>query len=130
MGAAGRSSAAVQAAVDAPECGAVVRFSGIVRDHDGGRSVLSLDYRAHPDAEQFLARCVREEHERSGLRVAAVHRVGALRIGDAALVVAVASAHRAEAFAAVERLVQNIKDQVPIWKRQHHQDGVSEWVGL
>ncbi|GAA1787180.1 molybdenum cofactor biosynthesis protein MoaE [Leucobacter iarius] len=122
--------AAVRAAVEAAECGAVVMFHGIVRDHDGGRGVLALDYRAHPDAERFIAECVASEAAASGLRLAAVHRVGELRIGDAALVAAASAPHRAEAFAAIERLVERIKHQVPIWKRQHFADGVTEWVGL
>lgn len=122
--------AAVRAAVDAPECGALVMFHGIVRDHDGGRGVAALDYRAHPDAVRFISECVASERAATGLRLAAVHRVGALRIGDAALVAAASAPHRAEAFAAVERLVERIKHEVPIWKRQHFADGVSEWVGL
>lgn len=122
--------AAVRAAVEAAECGAVVMFHGIVRDHDGGRGVRALDYRAHPDAERFIAECVASEAEASGLRLAAVHRVGELRIGDAALVAAASAPHRAEAFAAIERLVERIKHEVPIWKRQHFADGVTEWVGL
>lgn len=122
--------AEIRAAVDAPDCGALVMFHGIVRDHDGGRGVRALDYRAHPDAEQFIRACVVEEQEASGLTLAAVHRVGALTIGDAALVAAAAAPHRAEAFAAIERLVERIKREVPIWKRQHFGDGASEWVGL
>lgn len=121
---------ALRAAVEAPEIGALVMFHGIVRDHDGGRGVRALDYRSHPDAERFLAACVADEAERTGLRLAAAHRVGELKIGDAALVAAAAAAHRAEAFAAIERLVERIKHEVPIWKRQHFADGVSEWVGL
>lgn len=112
------------------EAGAVVSFQGIVRDHDGGRSVVSLDYRAHPEAGDFLRRCCEEVAERTGLRVAAVHRVGSLTIGDLALIAAVAAPHRAEAFAACAELVERIKAEVPIWKRQHFGDGASEWVGL
>lgn len=122
--------AAVRAAVDGPECGAVIVFTGVIRNHDGGESVRSLDYTSHPDAERFLAAVVADEQDRTGLRLAAVHRVGALQIGDAALVAAAASAHRAEAFEAIERLVERIKAEVPIWKRQHFADGASEWVGL
>lgn len=121
---------AVRTAVDAPECGALVMFHGIVRDHDGGRSVVALDYRSHPEAERFIAECVASEQARTGLRLAAVHRVGELRIGDAALIAAASAAHRGEAFEAIERLVERIKHEVPIWKRQHFADGVSEWVGL
>jgi molybdopterin synthase catalytic subunit len=112
------------------EDGAVVSFQGIVRDHDGGRSVVSLDYRAHPEAAEFLRRCCEELAARTGLRVAAVHRVGSLTIGDLALIAAVAAPHRAEAFAACAELVERIKAEVPIWKRQHFADGASEWVGL
>ena len=112
------------------ESGAVVSFQGIVRDHDGGRGVVSLDYRAHPEAERFLLECCRDVAERTGLRVAAEHRVGSLTVGDLALIAAVAAPHRAEAFAACAELVEEIKRRVPIWKRQHFADGVSEWVGL
>ena len=122
--------AAVRAAVGAETSGAVVVFLGVVRNHDGGRDVLSLDYQAHPDAERFLAECVRRIADDTGLAVAAAHRVGELRIGDVALVAAASAPHRADAFEACERLVDLIKQQVPIWKRQHFTDGVSEWVGL
>lgn len=121
---------AVRAAVEGPDCGAVVMFHGVIRNHDGGESVRALDYSSHPEAERFLTAVVADEAERVGLRLAAEHRVGALRIGDAALVAAAAAAHRAEAFAAVERLVERIKAEVPIWKRQHFTGGSSEWVGL
>ena len=122
--------AAVRAAVEADASGAVVVFLGVVRNHDAGREVLALDYQAHPEAERFLAECVRRIADDTGLAVAAAHRVGELRIGDVALVAAASAPHRAEAFDACERLVDLIKQQVPIWKRQHFTDGVSEWVGL
>lgn len=112
------------------EAGAVVSFQGIVRDHDGGKGVVSLDYRAHPEAENFLRACCEEVARTTGLRVAAQHRVGSLTIGDLALIAAVAAPHRAEAFAACAELVEIIKARVPIWKRQHFTDGASEWVGL
>ena len=66
----------------------------------------------------------------SGLRVAAIHRVGALSIGDVALVAAVAAPHRAEAFAVCAQLVDLVKERTPIWKRQHLAEGTTEWVGL
>ncbi len=122
--------AAVRAAVEADTSGAVVMFLGVVRNHDGGRGVLALDYQAHPEAERFLAECVRRIADDTGLAVAAAHRVGELHVGDVALVAAASAPHRAEAFDACERLVDLIKQQVPIWKRQHFTDGVSEWVGL
>ena len=110
--------------------GALVVFEGVIRDHDHGAGVLSLDYQAHPDAERFLADVCAEVAAAAGLRVAAAHRIGHLEVGDVALVAVVAAPHRAEAFAACERLVDEIKQRVPIWKRQHLVDGPSEWVGL
>ncbi|MDQ0645956.1 molybdopterin synthase catalytic subunit [Microbacterium natoriense] len=121
---------AVRAAVGGDADGAVVMFCGVVRDHDGGRAVESLDYRAHPDAERFLSEIVERIAAETGRRVAAAHRVGDLRIGDVALFAAASAGHRAEAFEACELLVEEIKRGVPIWKRQHYDDGVSEWVGL
>ena len=121
---------AVRAAVESAASGAVVTFHGVVRDHDGGRGVRALDYKGHPDAERFLADCVRRIADETGVAVAAAHRVGELQIGDIALFAAASAAHRAEAFDACERLVDLIKHEVPIWKRQHFSDGVSEWVGL
>ncbi|HEY2555665.1 MAG TPA: molybdenum cofactor biosynthesis protein MoaE [Diaminobutyricibacter sp.] len=113
-----------------PANGAIVGFQGIVRDHDGGRGVSLLEYQAHPDAERFLLDCCRTVSDRTGLPVAAIHRVGSLVVGDLALLAVVAAPHRAEAFAACADLVELIKTDVPIWKRQHFADGVSEWVGL
>jgi molybdopterin synthase catalytic subunit len=110
--------------------GALVTFRGIVRNHDHGLAVTSLEYSAHPDAVRFLRDCCETIAAETGLRVAAAHRVGPLVVGDVALVAAVAAAHRGEAFAACERLVDLIKQTVPIWKRQHLVDGATEWVGL
>lgn len=121
---------AIEDFVAAPANGALVAFRGIVRDHDHGEAVSALDYRAHPEAQRFLEECCRTVAAETGLRVAAAHRTGALVVGDLALVAAVAAAHRAEAFAACERLVEEIKRTVPIWKRQHLADGETEWVGL
>ncbi len=122
--------AAVRNAVQSDTAGAVVLFHGIIRNHDGGQSVNSLDYSHHPQAQDFLAKIIAEEEERTGLKLSAVHRVGPLRIGDAALVAASAAAHRKEAFDAIENLVERIKAEVPIWKKQHFTSGSSEWVGL
>ena len=119
-------AAAIEALVLTPADGALVTFRGVVRDHDHGAAVTRLDYQAHPDAEAFLAACV----ARAGVPAAAAHRIGSLEVGDVALVAVVAAAHRAEAFEACARLVDAIKAEVPIWKRQHLADGVTEWVGL
>lgn len=110
--------------------GALVTFRGIVRNHDHGLTVSALEYSAHPDATRFLVECCETIAAETGLRVAAVHRIGSLAVGDVALVAAVAAAHRGQAFAACERLVDLIKLTVPIWKRQHLADGATEWVGL
>lgn len=118
----------VDAAVRGPEFGAVVVFTGVVRNHDGGQAVSALEYSAHPQAARFLHESCAAIAESTGLPVAAVHRVGDLVVGDLAIVTAVAAPHRAEAFAACSALVDRIKHEVPIWKRQMFTDGLSEWV--
>ena len=121
---------AVEAAVAAPECGAVVTFRGVVRDDDGGRGVTSLDYEAHPDATAVLQKVCQAVAAESGLRVAATPRYGHLEVGDVALVASASAGHRKEAFEACSLLVERIKAEVPIWKKQQFTDGESEWVGL
>jgi molybdopterin synthase catalytic subunit len=119
------------AAVRHPSCGGVAFFVGVVRDHDHGRAVRALDYSAHPSAEAELAAVCAEVASRSGgVRVAAVHRTGALAVGDLAVVVAAAAPHRPEAFAACRDLIDTLKARTPIWKRQHLGDGSAEWVGM
>ncbi len=110
--------------------GAVVTFEGIVRDHDHGEDVGSLDYEAHPDAERVLIDVCTGIAQATNCDVVAAHRIGHLEIGDVALVAVVAAPHRAEAFAVCGKLVDAIKAEVPIWKHQHFTDGRSEWVGL
>ncbi len=111
--------------------GAVVGFVGMIRDHDGGRRVVRLEYSAHPSAEEVLAQVVAEiAGEASGVRaIAASHRIGVLRIGEAALVSAVAADHRSAAFDTCARLVDTIKARLPVWKHQFFDDGTEEWVG-
>lgn len=123
-------AAAIEAFVLDSANGALVQFTGIVRDHDRGSAVTALDYQAHPDAARFLDDVCRDVAARHNLRVAAAHRIGSLVVGDTALVAAVAAPHRAEAFAACAELVELIKQRVPIWKRQHLESGTTEWVGL
>ena len=110
--------------------GAVVGFAGVVRDHDGGRGVLRLEYSAHPLAEQTMADVLAEIAAQAvGVRaIAASHRVGPLAIGDAALVAAVAADHRRAAFDTCALLVDVIKDRLPVWKHQFFGDGSDEWV--
>ncbi|SDG93933.1 molybdopterin synthase catalytic subunit [Sinosporangium album] len=112
------------------EAGGTTLFVGTVRDHDHGRSVTDLSYSAHPTAERELRRVAEKVAADFPLRaLSAVHRVGDLRVGDIAVIVAVASAHRAEAFEASRRLIDDLKREVPIWKQQVFADGSSEWVG-
>lgn len=111
--------------------GAVVGFAGVVRDHDGGRTVSRLEYSAHPTAQQTLADVAAEiAAESQGVRAIAVsHRIGPLNIGDAALVAAVAADHRGAAFETCQRLVDTVKARLPVWKHQFFSDGSEEWVG-
>ncbi|MGH3671342.1 MAG: molybdenum cofactor biosynthesis protein MoaE [Pseudonocardiaceae bacterium] len=110
--------------------GAVVSFSGVVRDHDGGRQVHALEYSSHPSAREVITRVAAQvaaaHPEVLGLAVS--HRIGPLMIGDSALACGVAAAHRAAAFAACAALVDEVKLQLPIWKRQEFADGSEEWV--
>ncbi|WP_432511299.1 molybdenum cofactor biosynthesis protein MoaE [Kineococcus sp. SYSU DK001] len=109
--------------------GAVVTFAGVVRDHDHGRGVRELEYVGHPTAGDVLARVVAQVCADADVDAVAVsHRLGHLAVGDVALAVAVSAAHRGEAFAACARLVDEVKDQLPVWKHQHFTDGTSEWV--
>jgi molybdopterin synthase catalytic subunit len=122
--------AEVHAAVDDAGAGGVVTFTGLVRDTDGGRSVTELEYVAHPDADAALRRVAEAVAADLPVRaLAAVHRVGVLKVGDVAVVAAAAAAHRGEAFEAARRLIDDLKQTVPIWKRQVFDDGEVEWVG-
>lgn len=122
--------AEVLAAVEDPGAGGVVSFQGNVRDHDGGKGVLELEYVAHPQADAALravAEAVAADLPVHGL--AAVHRTGVLAVGDVAVVVAASAAHRDQAFEAARRLIDDLKATVPVWKRQVFDDGTHEWVG-
>lgn len=113
-----------------PSAGASVDFEGWVRDHNEGRQVLRLEYEAYPAlALREGGRILTAAMERFGLRSAsAVHRTGILEIGEAAVWVGVSSSHRAEAFEACRWIIDRIKDTVPVWKREHYQEGEPEWV--
>lgn len=120
----------VIAAVEDDAAGGLALFVGRVRDHDGGRAVVGLEYSAHPSALARLEEvCTAVADEHQGVLLAAVHRVGRLRIGEAAVVVAAAAAHRDVAFAASRALIDTLKAEVPIWKHQLFTDGDEEWVG-
>jgi len=120
----------VTTAVADAAAGGVTVFVGAVRDHDENKSVVGLEYSAHPTALAQLTEVAEEVgKEYDVLAVAAVHRVGRLAIGDAAVVVATAAAHRGEAFEASRALIDRLKERVPIWKHQLFADGTDEWVG-
>ncbi|MBQ0828305.1 molybdenum cofactor biosynthesis protein MoaE [Streptomyces tagetis] len=117
-------------AVGDDAAGGTALFVGTVRDHDGGAAVTRLAYSAHPSAEAELRRVAEKIAADHSVRaLAAVHRVGDLEIGDLAVVVAVSCPHRAEAFAACRKLIDDLKHEVPIWKHQTFLDGTEEWVG-
>lgn len=118
------------ALVDQAAAGAVVTFAGVVRDHDGGRPVLGLEYSAHPSAAQIVTEVAAAVAARvPGVRALAVsHRVGRLGIGEVALACAVAADHRREAFEACAELVEQVKRALPVWKHQVFADGTDEWV--
>jgi len=110
--------------------GGITVFVGAVRDQDQGKPVTGLDYSAHPSAMARLREVCEAVAERYDvLGVAAVHRVGRLGLGDAAVIVATAAGHRGEAFEASRALIDDLKATVPIWKHQLFTDGSDEWVG-
>ena len=121
------------AAVADPRAGAVATFVGQVRDHDpdADGQVTALEYSAHPDAQAVLHRiCTELAADPEVLGLAVSHRTGALVVGDLAIVACVATAHRALAFDVCRELVERVKTEVPIWKRQNLADGTHMWVGL
>lgn len=110
--------------------GAFVAFEGRVRNHNEGRQVLSLEYEAFDELAVCEGlRVVYEAQQRFGiLKCCAVHRTGALAIGDIAVWVGVLTAHRAEAFEACRYIIDEIKHRLPIWKKEHYLDGTTQWV--
>jgi MoaE-MoaD fusion protein len=120
----------VEAVVADAAAGAMVAFTGTVRDHARGRPVTALEYEAYgPAAEKMLARIGDEIAARWGIeRVAIVHRTGRLAVGEASVAIAVASAHRGEAFAACAYAIERLKEIVPIWKKEHYAGG-AVWIG-
>lgn len=118
-------------AVAGADAGASALFVGTVRDHDpdAAGEVVRLEYSAHPDAERILGE-IAAAVDGEGIRIAVSHRVGALDIGEAAIVCAVSSAHRADAFEICRELVERVKAELPVWKKQLEADGTAVWVGL
>jgi len=121
---------ALLALVQSPERGGIACFLGTVRNHHGGREVVRLEYSAYgPMVEAECGRIVAEAESRWDVAVVLRHRVGELEIGDTAVAVAAASAHRDEAFLACRYVIEEVKRRVPIWKREVFADGTVEWVG-
>jgi molybdopterin synthase catalytic subunit len=124
------SESKLTAFVTTPASGGVVLFSGVVRNHHEGREVERIEY----VGVESLARTKLAEIAAEALadadvhRVAAVHRVGLLEVGEASVMVAASAAHRDQAFAAARRLIDRIKEVLPIWKHEHFTDGTVEWA--
>jgi len=117
--------------VKSPEAGAIDVFIGTTRNHSNGKEVLSLEYEAYePMALKFMEGIIAEAHQRWDIsRIAIVHRVGKVEIGEASVVIAVSAAHRQEAFEACRYAIDSLKRDVPIWKKEVFRDG-EVWVGL
>ncbi len=121
--------ATLAAAVGAPGHGGCCTFLGTVRDRHRGREVVELEYSAYgPMAEATIATIVAEAEARWPVRVAAAHRVGRLQVGETAVTVVAAGAHREEAFAACRHVIEELKHRAPIWKRERFADGTESWV--
>lgn len=121
----------LSAGLQDPSAGAVVTFDGRVRDHNDGRAVAQLEYQAYPALALATGRRIlTEEAERHGLLdVIAVHRTGPLAIGESAVWVGVAAAHRGPAFDAARAIMERLKYELPVWKKETYADGTVEWVG-
>jgi MoaE-MoaD fusion protein len=121
---------AVVAQVSRPDAGAIATFIGTTREHSRGRSVTSLEYDAYPEmAESEMARIAEALHERHDiLEVAMAHRVGAVPIGEASVVIAVSAAHRAAALEACREAIDTLKQTVPVWKKEIFEGG-QQWIG-
>jgi molybdopterin synthase catalytic subunit len=111
--------------------GACLLFLGVVRDHNLGRAVSGLDYEVYQGmAEKTLAAIATEASERFGSdRITVLHRVGELKIGEVSTAIAVATPHRGEAYEASRYIIEELKERLPIWKREHYLDGETQWVG-
>lgn len=117
--------------VSGNKSGAVVTFSGNVRNHDGGKEVSKLSYEIHPSAQDVLTKIVTEVSAGYEINeVAVAHRYGDIAIGECAFAVAVSADHREAAFEACSALVNKVKDELPIWKHQVFVDGTDQWVNF
>jgi len=118
------------ARIGSKEDGAVLLFLGTVRDHAGGRAVDGMRYDAYREmAESVLAEVASEAAQRLGTdRVAVMHRIGELELGDVSVAIAVSSPHRAESYEASRYVIEEIKKRLPVWKKERYSDGGAEWV--
>jgi molybdopterin synthase catalytic subunit len=126
------SADAVAQAVADPAAGGIVIFSGVVRNEKDGRPVKYLEYEAHAPMAEAKMREIGEQIRRRWPSVKAVtmlHRVGRLEIGESSVLIAVSAAHRREAFEACHYAIDTLKQTVPVWKKEHFEDG-EIWVGL
>jgi molybdopterin synthase catalytic subunit len=123
---------AIAAEVDDPGAGGIVIFSGVVRNEKDGRPVKYLDYEAHPPMAEAkmreIGQAVRARWPEVK-RIVMLHRIGHLEIGESSVLIAVSAAHRAQAFAACQYAIDTLKQTVPVWKKEHFEDG-EVWVGL
>jgi molybdopterin synthase catalytic subunit len=117
-------------AVGTPEDGAVLLFLGTVRRTNEGRAVSGMRYEAYVEmAEQMLGTIASETLERTGAsRIAAVHRIGELAIGEVSVAIALSTAHRAEAFDGGRYVIEEIKKRLPEWKHEHYVDRDARWL--
>lgn len=125
------SAAHLATLVQDNKSGAVVTFSGEVRDHDGGKDVSTLTYEIHPSAQDVLLSVVAEVAANFAINdVAVAHRYGDIAIGECAFAVAISADHREAAFDACSALVNTVKEKLPIWKHQVFTDGSDQWVNF
>lgn len=122
--------AALRRELDDPHCGAIATFEGIVRDHSDGRSVQRLEYQSYADLAMREGQAIVDAivAASQARRVVCVHRVGMLAIGDVAVWVGVAAAHRGAAFEVCRHVIDQVKLRVPIWKNEHYSDASSGWI--
>ena len=120
---------AVEATVQHPGAGAVLTFSGVTRDNFDGRPVTGLHYDAYVEMAESRMAALRDTiTERwPGARVAMIHRIGALTVGEIGVVISVSAPHRDEAYQASRFAIDELKAQVPIWKKEHYADGHADW---
>ena len=122
--------AQVLSLIGADQDGATLLFLGVVRDHSDGRSVGGVRYETYEEmAAQVLSDIVEEAAEAADTdRIAALHRIGELEVGEVSVAIAVSTPHRAEAYEASRYIIEEIKKRLPVWKKERFSDGAEEWV--